>query len=80
MHEEMSFTVKPKNFEQFKDHQSLAQDAKVDFEDTAIKVNVKIIADENCYFKLSQISRSEQDLVFDDVKKKVPNPALAELQ
>ncbi|CAL6095920.1 Hsp88-like_protein [Hexamita inflata] len=73
VHEETTFEIKPKNFEQFKD-QEAAKAAGVDFNDQTASVKVKVIADNDGYFKMTSVNRSEFEVVFDDIKKKVPNP------
>lgn len=60
VHEESEFYVKPKDFEQFKktdEIKKLAEDAKIDFEQTAVKCTIRVNADQDGYFRFNQLSR-----------------------
>ena len=60
VHEETEFEVKPKDFEQFKktdEIKKLAEDAKIDFEKISVSCTIRIAADQDGYFRISQISR-----------------------
>ena len=38
-----------------------------------IQLKIKVQSDENGFFHVAEIQRNDQDLVFDDVKRKIPN-------
>jgi len=78
VHEALQFEIKPRNFEQFTDVE-FAKQQGVDFNDTTLACKVKVIADNDGYFRLTSLNKTEHELVFDDVKKKVPNPDLESL-
>lgn len=78
VHEETKFELRPKNFEQFVDKE-LAKAAGVDFEDAMISTKVKVVADNDGYFKFAGLTRTDFELVFDDKKSMIPNEKFEEL-
>ncbi|KAH0575393.1 Hsp88-like protein [Spironucleus salmonicida] len=79
MHEEQFFTINEKNLTQFTDTEFATANG-VDFNDLTIQVKARILADDDCNYKLAQLQRNDQDLVLDDIKKKVKNEKYDEQQ
>lgn len=58
IHEKLQFEIAPKNFTQFND-ETFAKSNGVNFEDSVVVCKLRIIADQDGYVKLTQISRSD---------------------
>lgn len=57
----------------------MAKAAGVDFEDLMISTKVKVIADNDGYFKFNGLTRTDLEVVFDDKKTMIPNEKYDEL-